>query len=161
MAAQGARLVINDVGCERDGSGQSSAAGDVVEEIRATGGQAVISSDEVGSSQAAHSIMQTALREFGQLDILVNNAGILRDRTLLKMTDDEWDDVIRVHLKGTFCCLRAGAQIMKDQGTGCRIINTSSSQLLNAHASGEGEPVFYGLSREGSYQPAKAAMASD
>ncbi|MBB74259.1 MAG: short-chain dehydrogenase [Planctomycetaceae bacterium] len=130
MAAQGARLVINDVGCERDGSGQGSAAKDVVEEILATGGNAVVSSDEVGSSSAAQSIMQTALREFGQLDILVNNAGILRDRTLLKMTDEEWDDVVRVHLKGTFCCLRAAAQIMKDQGRGGRIINTSSSSGL-------------------------------
>lgn len=130
MAAQGARLVVNDVGCERDGSGHGSVAEHVVEEIRATGGEAVASSDEVGSSIAAQSIMQTAIREYGHLDILVNNAGILRDRTLLKMTDDEWDDVVRVHLKGTFCCLRAAAQIMKEQGTGGRIINTSSSSGL-------------------------------
>jgi NAD(P)-dependent dehydrogenase (short-subunit alcohol dehydrogenase family) len=130
FAREGARIVINDLGCNRDGTGQSDAAARVVAEIKALGGEAVASNEAVGTFDSARRIIQTALDAFGRLDILVNNAGILRDRTLLKMTEDEWDQVIQVHLKGTFTCMQAAARWMKEQGQGGRIINTSSSSGL-------------------------------
>ena len=88
------------------------------------------SKDPVGTFENARKIVKTAVDAFGHLDILVNNAGILRDRTILNMTEEEWYKVIEVHLNGTFTCLQAAAQLMKDQGTGGRIINTSSSSGL-------------------------------
>jgi NAD(P)-dependent dehydrogenase (short-subunit alcohol dehydrogenase family) len=130
FAREGARVVVNDLGCERDGSGQSDAAARVVSEIKALGGEAVPSGDAIGTLDAASRVVQTALDAFGGLDILVNNAGILRDRTILKMTEDEWDQVLQVHLKGTFTCTQAAARVMKAQGRGGRIINTSSSSGL-------------------------------
>lgn len=129
FAREGARLVVNDPGCEADGSKTSSIAGQVVDEITAQGGEAVASVTPVGTTEAADEIVRTALEAYGRVDVLVNNAGILRDRTILNMTDAEWDDVLRVHLTGTFTCLRAAARIMKNQGCG-RIINTSSSSGL-------------------------------
>ncbi len=89
-----------------------------------------MNTEPVGTFASARRIVQAALDRFGRLDILVNNAGILRDRTLLKMTEEEWEQVIQVHLTGTFSCLQAAARVMKDQGTGGRIINTSSSSGL-------------------------------
>ena len=130
FAQEGAKVVVNDLGCERDGSGQSDSAARVVKEIQAAGGEAVASSEAVGSLASAERIVQTAIGAFGRLDILVNNAGILRDRTLLKMSEDEWDAVLHVHLKGTFACMQAAARVMKEQGQGGRIINTSSSSGL-------------------------------
>jgi NAD(P)-dependent dehydrogenase (short-subunit alcohol dehydrogenase family) len=130
FAREGARVVVNDLGCERDGSGQSDAAAKVVSEIKSLGGEAVPSGDAIGTLDAAARVVQTALDAFGGLDILVNNAGILRDRTILKMTEGEWDQVLQVHLKGTFTCTQAAARVMKAQGRGGRIINTSSSSGL-------------------------------
>jgi NAD(P)-dependent dehydrogenase (short-subunit alcohol dehydrogenase family) len=130
FAQEGAKVVVNDLGCERDGTGRSDAAARVVAEIRAGGGEAVANGEAVGSVASAQRIVQAAIDSFGRLDILVNNAGILRDRTLLKMTEDEWDAVLTVHLKGTFTCLQAAAHVMKDQGRGGRIINVSSSSGL-------------------------------
>jgi NAD(P)-dependent dehydrogenase (short-subunit alcohol dehydrogenase family) len=130
FAREGARIVVNDLGCQRDGTGQSNAAASVVEEIRAAGGEAVPNGDAVGTVASAQRIVAAALDAFGRLDILVNNAGILCDRTLLNMTEDEWDQVIQVHLKGTFTCTQAAARVMKEQGGGGRIINTSSSSGL-------------------------------
>ncbi|MAG94943.1 MAG: short-chain dehydrogenase [Planctomycetaceae bacterium] len=130
FAAQGARLVVNDPAREGDGSETGSIAQQLVDEINARGGQAVADVNPVGTSEAAERIVQTANETYGRIDILVNNAGILRDRTILNMTDEEWDDVIRVHLTGTFTCLRAAAKAMKSQGDGGRIINTSSSSGL-------------------------------
>ncbi|MCZ6674386.1 MAG: SDR family oxidoreductase [Verrucomicrobia bacterium] len=133
FARLGAKVVVNDPGCNRDGSDGSDAADVVVKEIVDTGGEAVANKDAVGSSENADKIIQTAIDSFGSIDILVNNAGILRDRTILNMTDEEWDDVINVHLRGTFTCLRAAAKVMRDKGKGGRIINTSStSGLLGA-----------------------------
>lgn len=130
MAAQGARVVVNDLGVERDGSGASnSAADETVAEIRRTGGEAVANYDSVGTSAGAQAIIDTAVGTFGRLDILVNNAGFLRDRMIFNMTDDEWDAVIKVHLYGTFYCTRAACRIMKEQGFG-RIINTSSASAF-------------------------------
>jgi NAD(P)-dependent dehydrogenase (short-subunit alcohol dehydrogenase family) len=102
MAKEGAKLVINDLGGTRDGSGASTKAADVVvDEIKKMGGSAVANYDSVATMQGAANIVKTAMSAFGRLDIVVNNAGILRDKTLLKMTEEEFDIVIAVHLKGT------------------------------------------------------------
>ncbi len=151
FAAEGARVLVNDPGANRDGSGQGDAADSVVQEIVAAGGEAVANKLAVGTAETAAEIMQAAMDTFGKLDVLLNNAGILRDRTILKMTTDEWDDVIRVHLTGTFTCLQAAARIMKDQGTGGRIINTSSSSGLLGNFGqanyGAAKAGIYGLTR--------------
>src|SRR5689334_2853684 len=104
LASEGARVVVNDLGGEMDGTGNptSGPATDVVEEIRAAGGEAVANADDVASFDGAGRLVQTAIDTFGDLHCLVNNAGILRDRMLVNMTESEWDDVVRVHLKGTF-----------------------------------------------------------
>jgi len=130
FAREGARVVVNDVGCQRDGTGRGDAAARVVSEIRALGGEATANTEAVGTFAGAGRIVQAALDAYGRLDVLVNNAGILRDRTILNMTPEEWDQVIQVHLTGTFTCLQAAARVMKEQGTGGRIINTSSSSGL-------------------------------
>src|SRR5262245_22078520 len=94
LAAEGAKVVVNDVGSARDGSGQSAGPADVVvAQIRSTGGEAVASADSVAEADGAERIIKTALSTFGRLDILVNNAGILRDKTLMKMTDEMFDAV--------------------------------------------------------------------
>lgn len=127
FAREGARVVVNDVGGARDGSGASGdAASQVVEEIRAAGGEAAASQASVASAEGAASIVKAALDAFGRVDILVNNAGILRDKTLLKMDEAMWDAVIAVHLKGTFLCTQAAARQMVAQGGGGRIVNTTS-----------------------------------
>lgn len=127
FAREGARVVVNDLGGDRAGGGAGQAAADaVVAEIRAGGGEAVANYDSVHLRQGAESIVETALSRFGRLDILVNNAGILRDRSFLKMTEEEWSSVIRVHLDGTAFCSQAAALRLKAQGEGGRIINTTS-----------------------------------
>ena len=130
FAKEGARVVVNDLGCERDGTGHSNAAERVVAEIKSVGGDAIPNAEAVGTMEAGQRIVQAALAAFGRIDILVNNAGILRDRTILNMTEQEWDAVLQVHLKGTFACLKAAGQVMKGQAAGGRIINTSSSSGL-------------------------------
>ena len=126
LAAEGAKVVVNDPGVSRDGSGGAGGkmADAVVDEIKKAGGQAVASYDSV--ADAGDKIVKTAVDAFGTVDILVNNAGILRDKTIHNMTDDMWDLVIAVHLRGTFLCTRAAARVMKEKGTGGRIINTTS-----------------------------------
>ena len=127
MAAEGASVVVNDRGGARDGSGSdSSLAEKVVAEIRAAGGVAVASVADVGDPDGAQSIVDQAIESFGKLDIMLNNAGILRDKSLLKMDLPMWDEVIRVHLRGTFLCTRAAALHLRDRGEGGRIINTTS-----------------------------------
>ena len=159
FAREGAKVVVNDIGCNRDGSGNSDAADRVVAEIRKAGGHAVANCDPVGSFASARSIVQTAVDSFGGLDILVNNAGILRDRTILNMTEEEWTVVIQVHLTGTFSCLQAAARVMKDQGRGGRIINTSSiSGLLGLFGQtnyGAAKAGIYNLTRVGAMELAK------
>jgi NAD(P)-dependent dehydrogenase (short-subunit alcohol dehydrogenase family) len=130
FAREGARVVVNDLGCDRDGTGRGDRAAEVVAEVRALGGEAVANGEAVGTFAAAARIVQSALDAFGRLDVLVNNAGILRDRTVLNTTEEEWDQVLQVHLKGTFACLQAAARVMVRQGTGGRVINTSSSSGL-------------------------------
>lgn len=131
FAQEGAKVIVNDVGCERDGSGaRANVAQEVVKTIRELGGQAEANRDPVGSIDGAQRLVQSAIDAYGRIDILVNNAGILRDRTILKMSEAEWDEVIQVHLKGTFAGLQAAAKAMVAQGNGGRIINTSSSSGL-------------------------------
>lgn len=127
FAREGARVVVNDVGGARDGTGASDApAAKVVEEIQAAGGQAVPNFDDISTAAGAASLMKAALDAYGRIDVLVNNAGILRDKSLLKMDEAMWDVVVAVHLKGTFLCTQAAAKQMVSQGGGGRIINTTS-----------------------------------
>jgi NAD(P)-dependent dehydrogenase (short-subunit alcohol dehydrogenase family) len=133
LAREGARVVINDVGVSLDGRGSDEdPAAQVCKEIEAGGGQAVPSYDSVSDFDAARRIVETALDAFGQLDILVNNAGIVRDRSLLKMAEEDFDAVVAVHLKGSFNCARHAAPVMKEAGYG-RIINITSSAGLRGN----------------------------
>ncbi|WBO62080.1 SDR family oxidoreductase [Streptomyces camelliae] len=118
LAAAGAAVVVNDV--------DPGAVDAAVDGITAAGGSAAGAVAAVGDSEAAERLVETAVREFGRLDILVTNAGILRDRVLWKMTDDDFDAVVKVHLRGTFTCARAAAVRMREQGTGGRIVLISS-----------------------------------
>jgi NAD(P)-dependent dehydrogenase (short-subunit alcohol dehydrogenase family) len=129
FAREGARVVVNDAGFDT-ADNSVSLAERVADQIRAAGGDAIWTTDEIGDSAAANRLVAAAVESYGHVDVLVNNAGILRDRTILKMTDAEWDDVLRVHLTGSFTCLRAAAREMKERGCGGRIINISSSSGL-------------------------------
>jgi NAD(P)-dependent dehydrogenase (short-subunit alcohol dehydrogenase family) len=136
FAAEGAKVVVNDVGGGPDGAGSDAGpARQVADEIRAAGGEAVASTDDVTSADGAQRVIQRAIDEFGALHVLVNNAGILRDRTIINMTDGEWDDVIRVHLRGHFMPARAAARYWREQskaGLDLRpsMINTTSTSGL-------------------------------
>lgn len=118
LSAAGAAVVVNDV--------DRAAADAAVKEIADAGGKAVAVIGPVGDTEVADLLVSTAVREFGHLDVMVTNAGILRDKVLWKMTDDDFDAVIRVHLRGTFTCARAAAVQMRAQGTGGRLILISS-----------------------------------
>ena len=116
FAAEGAKVVVNDLGGANDGSGaDATPAQQVVEEIRALGGEAVVNGDNVADWEGAQRMVNQAVETFGDLDILVNNAGILRDRVLVNMTEAEWDDVIAVHLKGHFAPSRWAATYWREQ----------------------------------------------
>lgn len=131
LARAGAKVVVNDLGSDRHGGGRGSQMADrVVEEVKALGGEAAASYDTVATREGADGIVWTALAAFGRLDVLVNNAGILRDRTLLKMSEDDFDAVLAAHLRGTFLCTQAAARAMKVQGRGGRIVNTTSRSGL-------------------------------
>lgn len=130
LASRGAKVVVNDLGGARDGSGASKSAADtVVDEIKKAGGEAVANYDNVATIDGGENIVKTAMDAFGKVDILINNAGILRDRSFLKMTEEEWDLVIAVHLKGAFCVTQPAVKIMKENNYG-RIIFTSSTSGL-------------------------------
>ncbi len=130
LAARGAKVVVNDLGGARDGQGaDSSAADQVVAEIKAAGGEAVANYDSVATMQGGANIVQTAVDAFGKVDILINNAGILRDKSFLKMSEEEWDLVIAVHLKGAFCVTQPAVKLMKAANYG-RVIFTSSTSGL-------------------------------
>jgi NAD(P)-dependent dehydrogenase (short-subunit alcohol dehydrogenase family) len=127
FAREGAKILVNDLGGARDGTGSAEdAASKVVEEIRAAGGVAAPSFDSVATPEGAAKIVTAAVSAFGRVDVLVNNAGILRDKTLLKMDEAMWDAVVAVHLKGTFLCTQAAAKQMVAQGGGGRVVNTTS-----------------------------------
>ncbi len=133
LAREGAHVVVNDVGVSLDGRGtQDDPAMQVCKEIEAFGGRAVPNYDSVSDFAGAERMIGTAVDAFGTIDILVNNAGIVRDRTLVKMSEDDFDAVIAVHLKGSFNTARHAAPIMKDKGYG-RIINITSSAGLRGN----------------------------
>jgi len=131
LAKEGASVVVNDLGGSRDGTGAGHSMADkVVEEIKAAGGKAVANYGSVTSEADAKSMVETAVKEFGKLDILIANAGILRDKSFKNMTDDMWDTVINVHLRGTYLTTKAAYDHMIEQGSGGRIIMTSSTSGL-------------------------------
>ena len=133
LASEGAKLVVNDVGVSLDGQGtDEDPAHQVCQEIKEAGGEAVPNYDSVTEFDGARRMIQTAVDAFGTIDILVNNAGIVRDRSLLKMSEDDYDAVVAVHQKGTFNTTRHAAPIMKDAGYG-RIINITSSAGLRGN----------------------------
>ena len=155
LAKHGAKVVVNDLGAGVDGSGaDTTPAQAVVDEIKALGGEAIVNGDDVSSWTGAKNMIDQTIDAFGTIDVVVNNAGILRDRMLVNMTEDEWDAVIQVHLKGTFAPSRHAAaywrQLSKDRDekVNARIINTSSTSGL------------YGNIGQTNYGAAKAGIAA-
>jgi len=130
LAARGAKVVVNDLGGSTDGSGAGTKAADlVVDEIKQAGGEAVANYDSVATIEGGENIVKTAMDNFGKVDIIINNAGILRDKSFVKMTEEEWDIVNAVHLKGAYCVTQPAFKFMKASGYG-RIINTTSGAGL-------------------------------
>ncbi len=147
-AREGAKVVVNDLGSNTDGTGETNIADEVVAEIKAMGGEAVSNTQSIAEVSGGESLLQTALDAFGKMDVLVNNAGILRDRTIFKMEESDWDAVIAVHLKGHYCCSRPFANYIRENNhTGARIINFSSVSGL------------YGNFGQANYGAAKAGIA--
>lgn len=136
FARQGAAVVVNDLGATLGGQGTSTGpAEEVAEEIRSLGGQAVVNGNDVADWDGSKAIIQAALDAFGRLDVVVNNAGFVRDRMFVNASEDEWDAVVRVHLKGHFCVARWAAAHWRDRAKAgetndARIINTSSGAGL-------------------------------
>ena len=131
LALEGAAVVVNDLGGARDGTGSGNTMADqVVEEIRAAGGEATASYDDVSSIEGGQAILQAGLDAFDKVDGVVNNAGILRDVIFHKMTEDDWDSVINVHLKGSFNTSRAAATHFRQQQSGAFVHMTSTSGLI-------------------------------
>jgi NAD(P)-dependent dehydrogenase (short-subunit alcohol dehydrogenase family) len=132
LAAEGGKVVVNDLGGARDGIGDDAGpAQSVVDEIKAAGGEAAANTDDVSSFAGAERMVKQAIDTFGGLDVLVNNAGILRDRMIFSMTEEEWDAVIKVHLKGTFAPSRFASEYWRNrakagEANDARIINTTS-----------------------------------
>ena len=132
MAKQGAKVVVNDLGSSVDGEGKdASHAQQVVNEIKEAGGEAVANTENIATVKGGENLVQNAVDSFGKLDILVNCAGILRDRMIFNMSEEEWDAVVAVHLKGHFCTIRPASALMRQQKGG-RIINFSSGSALGA-----------------------------
>ena len=154
LASEGAKVVVNDLGGEVDGTGGNlSPAQQVVEEIKGMGGEAIANGDDVSDWEGAQRLINTAIETFGGLDAVVNNAGILRDRMLSNMTEAEWDAVIKVHLKGTFAPARWAAAYWRERAKAgetndARIINTSSVSGI------------YGNPGQTNYGSAKAGIAA-
>jgi NAD(P)-dependent dehydrogenase (short-subunit alcohol dehydrogenase family) len=154
LAEHGAKVVVNDLGGNTDGTGADASPAElVVEEIKAMGGEAVVNGDNVASWEGAQRLINTAIETFGDLHVVVNNAGILRDRVLVNMTEEEWDAVIAVHLKGTFAPARWAAAYWREQSkagkpVSGRIINTTSVSGI------------YGNPGQTNYGAAKAGIAA-
>jgi NAD(P)-dependent dehydrogenase (short-subunit alcohol dehydrogenase family) len=155
LAANGAKVVVNDLGANVDGTGRdASFAAQTVADIRKAGGEAIVNGDDVSAWAGAKNMIDQAIQAYGKLDVVVNNAGILRDRMLVNMTEEEWDAVIQVHLKGTFAPSRHAAAYWREHhrktgepARGC-IINTSSTSGL------------YGNVGQTNYGAAKAGIAA-
>ena len=127
LAKEGAKVIVNDLGGNTDGTGGTQIADEVVEEIKSAGGEAVANYDSVSDFAGGQNIFQTAIDAFGGMDILINNAGILRDKTLFNMEENDWDQVIAVHLKGHFNCTKPFVSYIRETSRmDCRIINMSS-----------------------------------
>lgn len=148
FAKEGASVVVNDLGGSRDGSGAgtSVAAQKVVDAIVAAGGKAVANGDDVSTMAGGENILKTALDAYGQVDILVCNAGILRDKSFANTSEQDWDLVVKVHLKGTYCCTLPVWKWMKEHGKGGSIVLTSSTSGL------------YGNFGQANYGAAKAGI---
>ncbi|NRA08273.1 MAG: SDR family oxidoreductase [Myxococcales bacterium] len=154
FAAEGARVVVNDLGVELDGSGGGSGpAGELVEEIRAAGGEAIANGADVASFEQTSALLGQTLEAFGRLDVVVNNAGFVRDRMFVSCSEEEWDAIIRVHLKGHFCLARHAGEYWRNESKAgrpvdARIINTSSGAGLQ------------GSIGQSAYSAAKAGIAT-
>lgn len=154
LASAGARLIVNDVGAARDGTGKdTSAAEQVAVEIREIGGEAYANSDDISTWSGGAALISQAIDAFGNVDVVVNNAGILRDRMVFSMSEDDWDAVLRVHLKGTFVPTRHATAYWRDRAKGglgndARIINTTSISGI------------YGNVGQSNYGAAKAGIAA-
>jgi NAD(P)-dependent dehydrogenase (short-subunit alcohol dehydrogenase family) len=147
LAEEGANVVVNDFGVNVDGTSPSSGpAAEVVDEIKSKGGKAVANADTVATVEGGEAMVQMALDNFGRVDILINVAGILRDRMIFNMSEQEWDDVIAVHLKGHYCTTKPASILMRQQRYG-RIVNFSSISGLG------------GLPGQANYGAAKAGIA--
>jgi NAD(P)-dependent dehydrogenase (short-subunit alcohol dehydrogenase family) len=156
MAKEGAKVVINDLGGALDGTGkQAMVADQVVDEIKAMGGEAVADYSDVGTLEGVDNMIWRALSKFSRLDIMVHNAGILRDKMLLNMEEDDWDLVQKVHAKGTFLCTRAAGRVMRTQGQGGVILNTTSMSGLI----GNFGQANYSFAKAGMYGFTKTAAA--
>lgn len=151
FAREGAKVVVNDLGAAPDGIGEDkSPAEQVVAEIIDSGGQAIASHDDVASWEGAQNLIDTTVDHFGDLNVLVNNAGILRDRMIINMSEEEWDSVVRVHLRGHFCPLRWAATYWRQRSKAgdevkASVINTSSTSGLF----GNPGQVNYGVAKMG------------
>jgi NAD(P)-dependent dehydrogenase (short-subunit alcohol dehydrogenase family) len=131
LAERGARVVVNDLGCARDGTGDAHDSADVIAaEIRAVGGQAVANYDSVATPEGGAQIVQTALESFGRADILINNAGIIRDKTFPKLTPEMWAEIIAVHLSGAYYVTHPAFLAMREQNYGRIVFTTSSAGLF-------------------------------
>jgi len=154
FARQGARVVVNDLGAELDGRGQSPGpAAEVAQEIRALGSEAITNGEDIADWEGSGRLVKSAIDHFGRLDVVVNNAGFLRDRMFVSTSEGEWDAVIRVHLKGHFCVSRHAADYWRAQSKAgnamdARIINTSSGAGLQ------------GSVGQATYSAAKGGIAS-
>jgi NAD(P)-dependent dehydrogenase (short-subunit alcohol dehydrogenase family) len=147
FAKEGASVLVNDLGGARDGTGADrSAAQKVVDDILAAGGRAVANGDDVSTLQGGENICSAALENFGKVDVLVCNAGILRDKTFANTSEADWDAVIKVHLKGTYCCALPVWRYMKDHGGGSMVLTSSTSGLY-----GNFGQTNYGAAKAGIY----------
>jgi NAD(P)-dependent dehydrogenase (short-subunit alcohol dehydrogenase family) len=147
LAREGARVVVNDPGVNVDGTGHDNGPADqVVAEIKSAGGEAVANYDSVATVEGGENMVRQCVEAFGRIDILINVAGILRDRMIFNMTEEEWDAVLDVHLKGHFNTIKPASQLMRQQRYG-RIVNFSSISGLR------------GMSGQANYGAAKAAIA--
>lgn len=148
FAQEGAKVVVNDLGGDRDGSGEGKIADEVVKEIQDMGGEAVANYDSVATVEGGENLFKTTIDAFGEMDFLVNNAGILRDRTLYNMEESDWDLIMEVHLKGHYNCTRPFVRYIRDENRlNCRILNMSSVSGL------------YGNFGQTNYGAAKAGIA--